>query len=331
MFTILQIIIAVVVIYLIFSVIVYVIVEWISGLFQLRGKMLRDAVLNLFRDVRIGEMIYNHPAVESLKPPNDRLTSYIPAANIASALIDTIGCPLATNSIGRIKNGFENYVEGVNRLEEGPHKTLLATLGQQAEDVKSLSTSIEKWFNDSMDRVSGWYKRRMRVVILIVSATVTVSFNVDTVHIILALKADPTLRQRLNDLGDKMLADSVVSKAVIQQGSDLEYYEDYVNDSSINVFDSLLFEAEDQIVVADSTFVNHQNEKLKQFLYMNQLVMDSDLPIGWGIRKDTPWLYIFFGWVMTTFAISAGAPFWFDILKKLVNIRAAGPKPISKD
>jgi hypothetical protein len=330
MFTILQIIISVVVIYLIFAVIVYIIVEWISGLLQLRGKMLRSAVLNLFRDARIGQMIYNHPSVNSLKPPNDRLTSYIPAANIASALIDTIGCPVSANSIGRMKNAFENYIEGVNQLEEGPHKTLLATLGQHAKDVKSLSTSIEKWFNDSMDRVSGWYKRKMRIVILSVSAAVTIAFNVDTVHIILAVKADPVLRQHLNDLGDKLLADSVINRTVLQQGSDLEYYEDYVNDSSINASDSLLFETEDQRVPADTT-LNHQHEKLEQFLYMKKLVRDSDLPIGWEIKKDNPLPYTFLGWVITTFALSAGAPFWFDILKKLVNIRAAGPKPMSKD
>ena len=33
------------------------------------------------------------------------------------------------------------------------------------------------------------------------------------------------------------------------------------------------------------------------------------------------------GFFVTALAISLGAPFWFDLLRKLVNIRSAGNKP----
>jgi hypothetical protein len=33
------------------------------------------------------------------------------------------------------------------------------------------------------------------------------------------------------------------------------------------------------------------------------------------------------GWMLTILAISLGAPFWFDMLNKLVNIRSAGKSP----
>lgn len=33
------------------------------------------------------------------------------------------------------------------------------------------------------------------------------------------------------------------------------------------------------------------------------------------------------GWTITALASSFGAPFWFDILQRLVNLRGAGPKP----
>jgi hypothetical protein len=33
------------------------------------------------------------------------------------------------------------------------------------------------------------------------------------------------------------------------------------------------------------------------------------------------------GWLITALAVSLGAPFWFDTLKTLINIRGAGPKP----
>jgi hypothetical protein len=33
------------------------------------------------------------------------------------------------------------------------------------------------------------------------------------------------------------------------------------------------------------------------------------------------------GWLITAFAVSLGAPFWFDLLNKFVNIRASGKAP----
>ena len=60
------------------------------------------------------------------------------------------------------------------------------------------------------------------------------------------------------------------------------------------------------------------------------------VPLGWTPelwhRSDlTLWLLSLAGWLVTAFAISLGAPFWFDLLQKLlnINVRGAGPKPAS--
>lgn len=47
----------------------------------------------------------------------------------------------------------------------------------------------------------------------------------------------------------------------------------------------------------------------------------SQIPSGWG------WLTKIFGWILTILAISLGAPFWFEVLNKFVNLRSAGSKP----
>jgi hypothetical protein len=39
------------------------------------------------------------------------------------------------------------------------------------------------------------------------------------------------------------------------------------------------------------------------------------------------WLARLLGWMLTILAISLGAPFWFDMLNKLVNVRSAGKSP----
>jgi len=55
----------------------------------------------------------------------------------------------------------------------------------------------------------------------------------------------------------------------------------------------------------------------------------NNLPVGW-VSFPTAWdgwLKKLMGLILTAFAVSLGAPFWFDILKKVVNLRGAGPPP----
>jgi hypothetical protein len=57
------------------------------------------------------------------------------------------------------------------------------------------------------------------------------------------------------------------------------------------------------------------------------------VPMGWGTfvapRSAVSWLDPLAGWLLTGFAVSLGAPFWFDLLQKVmaINLRGTGPKP----
>ena len=63
------------------------------------------------------------------------------------------------------------------------------------------------------------------------------------------------------------------------------------------------------------------------------------LPIGWDPKTRshwTPsawqtewsvWLMAICGWLLTALAASLGAPFWFDLLGKAINMRMAGGTP----
>jgi len=59
------------------------------------------------------------------------------------------------------------------------------------------------------------------------------------------------------------------------------------------------------------------------------------LPIGWQTvlssaepaKTTIDCLIMFFGWVITASASLFGGPFWFDLLKTLVNLRGTGTKP----
>lgn len=289
---IIQIIISIIVVYLIFSVIVYVIVERIAAFLQLRGRNLQKAICNLFDDAgnkKFGDLIYKHPQVASLMQNDKRLTPYIPARNVSAALIDLVG---AGNSAEKLRDPYAVYLQGLLQLGDGPLKTLLVSIAQPANDLATLTASFEKWYNDYMDRVTGWYKKKIRLVVLIVSLLVTLSFNVDTIYIIQTAQNDPATRQRLNTLADKLIADSGLTRTISASPA------------------------------ADSA----QAVRARQLQELSTLVREENLPVGWGIKKSD-WLLEVLGWLLSTLALSAGAPFWFDMLKKLVNIRNTGPKP----
>ena len=63
-----------------------------------------------------------------------------------------------------------------------------------------------------------------------------------------------------------------------------------------------------------------------------------DVPLGWGSWPDGDWWRDIFvvvpinalGLAMTAFALTLGAPFWFDTLKKVANIRASGRAPTER-
>jgi hypothetical protein len=53
------------------------------------------------------------------------------------------------------------------------------------------------------------------------------------------------------------------------------------------------------------------------------------LPIGWSVYPEGAgaWAMKAVGITITVLAVSLGAPFWFDLLNKLADLRASGPKP----
>jgi hypothetical protein len=65
------------------------------------------------------------------------------------------------------------------------------------DDLAKLRANIEAWFNASMDRIAGWYKRWTQAIIMGLAAALVTLLNVDSVEIGNSLARDPSLRQSL--------------------------------------------------------------------------------------------------------------------------------------
>ena len=96
-------------------------------------------------------------------------------------------------------------------------------------------------------------------------------------------------------------------------------------------------------------------QKLRKQVEQTELNLRS-LPIGWScmpksvgditsyvslkgklgecwkeFKDEHSPLVHFLGWLLTAAALSLGAPFWFDLLNKFINLRGAGQKPARAD
>jgi hypothetical protein len=179
----------------------------------------------------------------------------------------------------------------------------LTTLLEQAEgDVAKFQTSAEQWFDDSMERVSGWYRRRVQVALLVIGTVVVLLLNVDTVQIARHLWSDEAVRN------------AVVASANAEAADQRAQPDDIAEIAkTINDLEELAIPL--GWSVADDPTPETANPQ--------RLVWPWD-DWKWFLAK-------LLGLVLTVAALSLGAPFWFDLLGKVARLRATGVPPPTAD
>ena len=178
-------------VFLLLSLICGIIQEIIATAVSWRAKTLKDGIQQLLSDPNfsgLAKKLYDHalikPMMKAGKDP-----SYISSRTFALALLDMMD-PSAANKAAASAQAF------VAGLPNGQLKTIATALVSDATmKVEHLRQNIEDWFDDAMDRVSGWYKRRAQIVTLAVGLVVCVGFNVDALAIFSTMWKDPTVRE----------------------------------------------------------------------------------------------------------------------------------------
>lgn len=339
--------IAIVLIILFFSIIVYVIQELIAANLRFRGKMLEASIRQILEgtndDEKLANRLLQHPQVKMLNEQLAKMPSYIPAANFAMAVMDIVAlkAPHVTNDLFTdYKNGCEAFVNG-----RGDIPVLLKSWVSNSKNVIELKAAIEKWFNEYMDRVSGWYKRKYRWITRIIAVIVAFSFNLDLIRISKTIYSDSILRTSLVNIAEKTVDQPEIIKRYYESSiesslSDLEKRDTILkNDTLLNKteIDSLRKIVKHQ---KDSILVNYSKQ---QILLIRSLADSVNIRgvLGWPTK---PWykiesdnsikeknggeiVYMLLGLLIGAAFISMGAPFWFELLVKLVNIRRTGVKP----
>jgi hypothetical protein len=146
------------------------------------------------------DKLYNHPLVKGLYRKGwfdelvgrDAKPSYIPSRTFALALFDIVA---PTDPQGKSKT-FSEVRDAVNEIQnEDLKKALLLNLNNANDRLDKARENVESWFNDAMERVSGWYTRKAQVIILGIAVVVSVVLNADTFTVASSLWNDTALRE----------------------------------------------------------------------------------------------------------------------------------------
>ena len=317
---ILDVAIGMVLVYLILSLVVTALQELIASLLKWRSETLCEGIRELLCDDKDQKewtkKFYEHPLISALsKGPNGK-PSYIPSRTFSLALLDLVH-PAKAEEVRSI----DSLRTSLQALPPQLQRTLTVLLDDAAHDVEKFKTAMETWFNNSMVRVAGWYKKKAQPVMLGLAAATAIFFNVDSLHVASVLAQDKTLRDLL-----VAQAQRVVKEPPTDLRPPAAPSEEPARDIGTASEGAASANAASGAVGA-------------RVLKTATTLEDLKLPIGWSdlATKDTGsrskfvvWFNRGCGWLLTALAVSMGAPFWFDLLNKVMNIRAAGKAPEEK-
>jgi hypothetical protein len=250
--------------------------ELLAALFKWRAKNLLLGIRQLLQDPSVTGLVtqfYEHPLIEGLSAKGKK-PSYIPSRTFAVALLDIVSPITPEND-----RTLEDLKAGIEKLPGSLQVTFRVLLDEAGHDIEEFKTQLEIWFNSTMERVSGWYKRKTQMLQLVLALIIVALANVDSVRIAKSLSGvNSPLRDSIKDA-----AHSFIEKNLQQENTQTQLHA------------------------------------------ATEAIGNLALPIGWVNGGFGPTTVL--GWFITALAATLGAPFWFDLLNRFVNIRASGKAP----
>ena len=337
-FPILDLVIGIIFVYFLLSIISSSGVEMILAGLNARSKLLEEWLFKIFdkpitqpdgTTLSLGQAIMDHCSVTALSQKR-KSTSYIDAKNFTSALFEKLTFdPTNPKSIA---NDFDTFIEDLSKttvLSTEFQRVLLIYANEAKDTYNQVTTKtfseielfrekVENWFDSSMDRITGTLKKRYsRPATLFVATIVTLFLNADSIALAKYLYSNPEARTKIAMQGYNATTDTALIRQVKQM--------DLKPDPSSK--DTMTGQQLKQIMIRKIADI----DKAKQGLA-------DVMPLTWKAgelnnEQGNFSFRLFFskltGLLATILAIMMGAPFWFDMLNKISNLRSTGTKPAS--
>lgn len=305
-------------VYLALSVVVTAMTETVAGFLKLRAGMLATGVRWLLQGTahdmaarnapagspdNVAQQLMAHPMINgATSGPSP--ASHIPPRIFALTLLDVLH--KVNQEAGRLTKPptdpsftFADAQQLVASLPDSELKNSLAlVLADAQRRAVAAEDAIAQWYDGGMQRVSNWYKKRIQTITLVLGIVVAATVNANTIHIAEVLWQDDIARNVTLDAATKMAVGT-------EPGAGCSPVKDL-----------------------DETSAIAQSISCRTEAAMDAFTAVGALPIGWSqdideIGRQKGWITLILGWLITGFALQMGAPFWFNLLQKLVKMRTS--------
>jgi hypothetical protein len=210
-------------------------------------------------------------------------------------------------------------------------------------DITKFRLQLEGWFDRTMEQATEWYKRKIQIVLLILGFCMAWFFNADSFAIIRKLSTDKDAREKMVSMANAYVqnnpklpipetSDSAIYKTAQQKLDTLLEVKKKLDQDLENAHEVLGMGGwlPDEVkIVRDSAkaivkYVPQIDPRALSCMdrTTNADSINFDFWAKMGYLKRLL-LFHFWGFLLTAFAISLGAPFWFDLLNKLMRLRTS--------
>ncbi|MEU0093206.1 hypothetical protein [Kribbella sp. NPDC006257] len=179
---------------------------------------------------------------------------------------------------------------GLDELPKNLRKRLDPLVRQTRGELVEIRAGLESWFDETMSRAEGAYKRWVTVLLFCVGLVFAIAGNASTTVV-----------------ADDLWHNSVVRQSVVDAAGQV----------------AAKGEAADELIsIAEAT------SKMQQFSL--PVGWDSQTRSEWDSGSAWTWhrTASVAGWLLTALLVMLGGPFWFDLLSKFVSLRSSGTKPL---
>jgi hypothetical protein len=340
--------------YFLTSMFVSGIVEFFQTIFEKRAAFLQKAIEKLQeKTVEVEDSFWikfkNNPFIQNLEDEVDkkwklwgRKMSYIDSSTFVSTIINMLG-NIKLDDDTTIDDGFVKLKKQIDNFDKGTFQQILKTLIQESTNLETFETKLANWFNQYMEHVSGWFKRYSRLVVMFTSLIVTIVLNLNTIVLTKQLSSDKDLRNAIVSKATKYIDNTKVdlkdSTTIFKNDADFKKFLESNFGKLYTKLDTVLKDS--SLKNTYLTAVDSLTYKEATAKYFESNIQSLGLNIGYEFSgksilmnfteafhqhgMNVFWTII--GWLLTTAALSFGAPFWFDLLIKLVNVRNVMKKP----
>ncbi|GAB1420596.1 hypothetical protein MASR2M15_07030 [Anaerolineales bacterium] len=212
---------------------------------------------------------------------------------------------------------------GLRKVKNPYFRNALETVIATARNIREAEERLEDWYNEGMDRVTTTFSKLMAKISIVVGILLAILLNADTINIGLTLYNDPIIRDTIVTVAANTdLSAAVNTTPTLPDGEgSLEEVAANLNDAQSSI--STLLELRlplgwyyEDLSQRDPT------DGMIQTLYQDSRNLWNFFALGASPHLLQLWIAKLIGLGIMVIAIAQGAPFWFNILNRIMSGRS---------